>query len=553
MRKQLFTFLFVLISMASVGQMNYAPFMPQTFRANDLAFTSIPSAPFAPYHVANGMYDELGNVLFYTYNTFVLDATSNLLDDDLATMGDDVTDMVIVPKPGTCNKFYIIYVAYRTAGPQSSLRYMEVTVSGSTVTTSPFVNVHIEANHHGSVAISKRLVSGDRYLYYGSPTGIRKYNVTNSGISLVSLITSTGVYSNELELNESSTGWKLLWAGNTSGSFAGLGNKLNVQPLNTSGNNAGAVTTVTIGGGSPTNSATVKGIEFFSSTVAFASVFYGIGNTSNGIYRVTLSTGTAPVLTNSSTYSLSQLEKYGGAYYALGGTNIISGPATLGRFTLSSVTAVTGSPSVSNWAADAFYYMPRGVDGENYNTILNGTGPHVAATWASIPCVGNTVTANITSPVVGTTYTWYAKCGTTYTSLGTGTSKVITIASGCSYVVRAVTSSGCSSLASPTWSGPACPADEIKREAVGAFTGSLVTPNPSSGIFRVSLAAKASNSISPVTVKVFNLQGQLLMQQRSAPQSLIQLDLSAYASNTYLVHAEQDGKMIHQEKLVLQH
>jgi Secretion system C-terminal sorting domain/Ig-like domain CHU_C associated len=551
MRRQFFTFLLILSGITAFGQMNYAPFMPKTFRANDLAFTNIPSAPFAPYHVSNAMYDELGNVLFYTYNEFVLDAASNVLDDDLVALGDDVTDMVIVPKPGTCNKFYIIYVGYRIAGPQSSLRYMEVTVSGSTVTTSPFVNVHIEANHHGSVAVSKRLVSGDRYLYYGSPTGIRKYNVTNSGISLVSLITSTGVYSNELELNESSTGWKLLWAGNTSGSAAGLGNKLNIQPLNTSGNNSGAITSVTIGGGSPTNSATVKGIEFLSSTVAFASVFYGIGNASNGIYRVTLSTGTAPVLTGSANYGITQLEKYGGAYYALG-TSIIGGAATLGRFTLSSVAAVPGSPSVSNWAADAFYYMPRGVDGENYNTILNGTGPHVAATWASIPCVGNTVTANITSPQPGTTYTWYSKCGTTYTSLGTGNSKVITIASGCSYVVRAVTSSGCSSLASPSWSGPACPADEIKREAAAAVTGAFITPNPSRGIFNLSLASKMNMSQSPADVKLYNMQGQLLLQKRVAANTTVQFDLSAYASDTYLIRAEQDGKMIYTEKLVLQ-
>lgn len=444
MKKIFFAGLSVLYSFALYGQMNYVPFMPKTFRVQDNLFTTIPGAGSSPYHISNGMYDEMGNLLFYTHNEFVLSATSVLANNDLNNSTGDITDEVIVPKPGSCNEFYIIYVNY--ASPTTtSLRYAVVTVSGATITVAPFTDLLVENFHHGSIAVSKRLTTANRYLFYGSQTGIRRFLVSNTGIGSQSSLISTSVLANELELYESTAGWKLAWAGNTT---TGFGNTISVLPLTTSGAVSGALTTTTIGGTLNTNSK-IRGLEFLNASIVFAAGFYGPGHPSNGIYRVTLGSGTVTFVPGSAQYGLSQIEKYGNLFYALGYTTL-GGSATLGKFLVSNLLPVAGSPVVSNFSSDSYYFMPRGVDLENYNTILRGNQPATTASWPVNPCPGDVITATVTNVQAGTTYSWWQKCGAVYTQLGTGTSKTLSIQANCSYFVRAVSVAGCSSIGFPT-------------------------------------------------------------------------------------------------------
>jgi hypothetical protein len=550
MKKLFFTIAVCCTASIAYCQMIYAPLMPKTFRSQDNAFATIPGAYVAPHHITNGVYDELGNIIFYTFDEYVLDANSNPANNDLTGFNDDITDEVIVPKPGSCNEYYVIYVNYQNP-LQTALRYCLVTVSGGNITVAPYVNLILENNHHGSIAVSKRLTNGDRYLFYGSPAGIRKLLITSSGISLQALLSSTGVYSYELELNEAATGWKLAWAGATSGNFAGYGNLVNVLPLNTAGNVSGAITTTTIGG-TLNSGSRINGLEFLSSTNVFTAISYGTYDPANGIYRTTLGSNTTTLVTGSLTYCWSNLERYAGGFYALGYSPFVGSPGKLGIFNVASVSAVAASPSVSNLSADNYYYIPRGVDGENYYAILRGNEPAVTATWPVSPCPGDVLTATVTNVQAGTTYTWYQKCGTAYTNLGTGTSKLLTIVSGCSYFVRAVSASGCSSVGFPTSNiAQVCP---IIGGGGGSSKTAAASPNPSTGIFNISIpgaAAAAKTGGSNVNLKVFNALGTLVLQKNAFAAGTVLLDMQGFANGTYLLHVETNGRLINTQKLVV--
>ncbi len=551
MKKHFLTLMACCLVTLAYNQMIYAPLMPKTFRSQDNAFVTIPAAPTLPHHVTNGVYDELGNVIFYTLDEYVLDANSNPSNNDLTSFNDDITDEIIVPKPGSCNQYYVIYVNYQQYFPaQTSLRYCLVTVSGGSITVAPYVTLIIENNHHGSIAASKRLANGDRYLFYGSPGGIRKLLISSTGIALQSLLSTTGMYSYELELNEASTGWKLAWAGATSGNSAGLGNLVNILPLTTAGNVSGSITTTTIGG-TLNNTSRVNGLEFYSSSIVFTSISYGSYNPANGIYRTSLGSSTTTYLTGSMNYAYSNIERYAGGFYALGYT-LLGGPGTLGTINLFSANAVAGAHSVSNLSADFYYYMPRGVDGENYNTILRGNDPAVTASWPVTPCPGDVLTATVTNVQAGTTYTWYQKCGTTYTNLGPGTSKLLTIVSGCTYFVRAVNANGCSSIGFPT--------SNIAKICTGGGGGggssrsAVVAPNPSAGLFTIQIpafAASAKAGSSTISLKVFNTVGHLVLQKNVPAATAVSLDMFDFANGTYLLHIEKSGALINTQKLVV--
>lgn len=68
--------------------------------------TSITGAPNNTYIVANGAYDENNNLLFYVIDDTLKDASSNYVGmiSNYATL----KEIVIVPVPGECRKYYVI-------------------------------------------------------------------------------------------------------------------------------------------------------------------------------------------------------------------------------------------------------------------------------------------------------------------------------------------------------------------------------------------------------------------------------------------------------------
>lgn len=550
MKKNFFTFAFSLFCFISFGQMNFVPIVPKTYYVADNAFVPISGAAITQYRISNGIYNEKGDALFYTVNGAVLNSSFSVVD--YLNGGEDVTDEVIVPKPGTCNEFYIIYVNFSTPN-NTALRYSTVTVNGSTVTVSQWINLIIETNHHGTIAVSKRQATGNRYLFYGSPSGIVRFLVSNGGITFQSQLTTTGVHSNELELYEGASSWQLAWAGTTSGSQPGNGNTINILPLNTSGGAPGTITTTTIGGSlSPLSK--VFGIEFLSQTSIYACVAYSTANPANGIYRVTLGTSTATYMNGSQTYCYSQLERYGVGFCAFGSPNT-GGFGTLGRLVGSNMGTLAGSPTLDNFNSDG-YCVPRGVDGEDYNSILRGSFAAVAATWPANPCPGEVITATVTSPQNGFTYTWYQKCGTTYTALPpNGTSKTLTIMAGCSYFVRATYGIGCSSMAAP-YSNVyhICDPGGNGKSITTDDAGTQVSPNPSTGMFTIYLKGDQLNERNKdenYDLKVYDMNGKQVLQQQSRAMNRIEMDMRTFLAGTYLLRIERGNKLIETKKLII--
>lgn len=171
--------------------------------------TSLPGGASA-YSVANGAYDEAGNLLFYVQDNEIYDDAGDLVDDLPNYYPNSDCDeaytllngeIAIVPIPGTCNEFYVIYGKDNVTG-NSPLLYVEVDCSGAspsityngTVYTGclGYVNqAFIIANHggldHTAFAVSKVYdgsgASAVRFLLSVSATGIVKSIISSSGIS----------------------------------------------------------------------------------------------------------------------------------------------------------------------------------------------------------------------------------------------------------------------------------------------------------------------------------------------------------------------------------
>jgi len=225
MKKNLLYFVVVVLALSNYSstfaQMYYWTTPPYKFNVSLSAptRTNLPGNPPDQYSVANGAYDQSGNLLFYVVDYGIYSPTGVSVGKlgyyNLQICRESYTllqpEVSIIPVPGTCKQFYVIYAMDNLVG-NCPLLYVKVDCSGSspTVTYSQMVFTdclgsgwQLEGEgffigggslDHTSFAVSK-VVSGSgttskRFLYCKSFLGIERYEITATGISNETLIAS---------------------------------------------------------------------------------------------------------------------------------------------------------------------------------------------------------------------------------------------------------------------------------------------------------------------------------------------------------------------------
>lgn len=360
--------------------------------------TSLPGGASA-YSVANGAYAEDGSLLFYVQDNEIRDDAGDIAgylpnyqtsSDCESALSIIDAEIAIVPIPGACKSFYVIYGLHGHMSP-SKLFYIEVDCSsGSPVITfdeTVYVNCFEDyvpsdqpfliENHGGTVnvafAVSKVYTgsgaSAERFLFSVGAYGISRSIISSSGISSGTLTTNTTLgltASFDFEGIEAEISWGsnyFAWSSANGKVFT-----INIDPSN--GDYVLYSTeTYSVSG--------AKGIEFSNSTgnpylyVAAASDLKRI-NTSNQTYS-SFSWGGSNDLSNT-------FLEYGKNGRIYGVSPIYSGSTLTGSklipivstSVLTGITADIDSRYVSNSSSIyGIFTLPDQIDGEDY-TYFNG-------------------------------------------------------------------------------------------------------------------------------------------------------------------------------------
>lgn len=412
-----FTLLGMLVTQGLFAQMNTWVTPPIQYNMTSITTPTSPLYSGAPssgsYEVANGAHDIDGTLLFYVQGTNVMNPNGTAAGELGGYFGGVSPytansafiqgEVAIVPIPGTCKQFYVIYI--RNNGQYiGQAFYTKVDCSsGSVVVTNNGSAIYFPGcggSCHGypgfdiglgtgtgsstsGIAVSK-IVSGSdatavRFLYTCGANGIVKYDITASGIgsgtSFGTLSSSAGALTGDdygtLELELSPDGKYLAWS---SAGGASPTNKVYYCPL-------------VIASGLPSRASTkvdfvslnsIKGLEFDKSATP---VLYVIGGTTGtNVYgKFTVSpTAITPSYTalTGTGYDLSQsfLEfgKSGRLYAVAAGATPKLASITLGSGAIASGLTkqvyFDSRHDYSPWCTGFtnVYTLPDQVDGQNY-------------------------------------------------------------------------------------------------------------------------------------------------------------------------------------------
>jgi hypothetical protein len=186
------------------------------------------------YFSSNGAFDHSGNLKFYVQDLNIYVTGSSAPSASLPTItngggtwAQPGHEIEVVPVPGSCNQYYVIYElnTISNGGGGSYVAYVMVDCSsGSPVMTTPSNNV-LSTSQGVGLAVSKTITSGNRYLFTmdgGVLGGMVRYTIGpwNSGVGISSQTSvnpsGTTGYANSicaLELSPDQT--RLAWNGGT--------------------------------------------------------------------------------------------------------------------------------------------------------------------------------------------------------------------------------------------------------------------------------------------------------------------------------------------------
>ncbi|HRN42297.1 MAG TPA: hypothetical protein PK649_09520, partial [Vicingus sp.] len=205
----------LMLTQYSSAQMIYWTTPPKKWNTTSStpSSTSLPGSPASAYSVSNGAYDEAGNLMFYIQDNSLFDESGDFVrsmpiyqtsSDCEGALSIIDAEIAIVPIPGACKSFYVIYGLHGHMSP-SKLFYIEVDCSSG----SPVVNfdetVYVMCwgnyvpsdqpfliDNHGGVfnvafAVSKVYdgsgASAERFLLSVSSHGIVRSEISSAGIS----------------------------------------------------------------------------------------------------------------------------------------------------------------------------------------------------------------------------------------------------------------------------------------------------------------------------------------------------------------------------------
>lgn len=361
--------------------------------------TSLPGGASA-YSVANGAYDETGNLLFYVQDKLIINSTGNYAGslpsynasnsdchDGLEILNSEIA---IIPIPGACKSFYVIYGLHGHMSP-SSLAYIKVDCSsGSPVITYNgsvlvycfgswvFSNQPFIINNHGgglnlAFAVSKIYTgsgaTAKRFLLSVSPYGIVRSEISSSGISTGTLTNNTTLgltAQNDFDGYEAEISWgsnKFAWSSSNGKVFT-----INIDPLDGSFITSSTVT-YSISG--------AKGIEFNNSTGTTPYLYVAAATNIQRIYTYNQSITNISWGTNDLSNTFLEYGKNGRIYgvspiYSGG---VLTGSKLVGIVGTSVLTGITADidsryTSISN-SSNGIFTLPDQIDGEDY-TYFNG-------------------------------------------------------------------------------------------------------------------------------------------------------------------------------------
>jgi len=216
----------------TVAQMNYWTTPPYKFNmtAATPTSTALPGG-LSAYSVANGAYDENGNLLFYVqdqniFNSAGVNLGNCFIDYTCGEFESHFSPMQIeiVPIPGACNQFYVFYSLYDEMGP-SILVYIKVDCSSGApvciynTNLCGGINQPFLTEHSGfldvAFAVSKVYTgsgsTAKRFLLSVSTNGeIKRSEISATGVSSSTTIanyTQLGISDSEGEINEAEISW----------------------------------------------------------------------------------------------------------------------------------------------------------------------------------------------------------------------------------------------------------------------------------------------------------------------------------------------------------
>lgn len=471
--------------------------------------TSLPGG-FTPYEVANGAYEENGNLIFYAEADNNIISIYNSLGTSIGslnTLYSSVTgyyytqigeELSIVPVPGSCRQFYVIFSAGAGALTGSAVGYAKIDCnSGVTISTQTTL-VDYWGGNSSAIAVSKvtDVQAGSRYLFAMGYSSINRYTITSTGIASKTLIANDatiGSNSNywitsQLVLSPDQT--QLAW-GSTNG---GINNK--VFQITLSGYSYFSSTSYPFAGDTYLHC-----VEFNSNS---DRIFVSTNNGLKYIYG-----GAVYTIPSSSTYNNCQL--------GLALSNYIYCTDNTGKFGRINANAVTPTVALAsglsgdlNYGNDTYapissscYRLPDQIEGEDYSYFFS-----IKKAFANFSINGN--------PIACPSYNQLYNCAAgsmILNNLTTGAATSFTIQ------VRSATGADCNTTTS-TYTGPVVTiAAPLTSYDLKTYDGGYLTSALHTGYYIVYFTA--CNACNVVTTQ----------------QALIKVDnIGAYAADYKLLY-----------------
>lgn len=357
-------------------------------------------APAQTNQVANGIYDENDNLLFYVSDNSVYDYNNSLIGDIDPPNGG--AEIVIVPfgNNNSCRSKFNIFTTTSNQIGLVSLTQTIVDLKSLSLTNTIVFSMTLQ-REFGALALSKH-TGGIRNLYFlagsgtiGSQGGgmIYKLTVNNNGsVTSPTLIFPTTPYLNDgaevfsRELDLSPDGKYLAWSSLARANSSPTQYRYHFIALDLSGNyDPGTYQQFNIPGITGNNVSGFRGVEFSQSGAA-TKLFMGAGT--DGIYYTDIPNVSGFTnVTNSAllNFGLSQIEhSFNGYMYAASGN---SSTGNVGAFDPSdpvpmivpsqSFTLTNPLPPNSGFDGAALYTLPDQIDGQNYDQIVPVSVPPI--------------------------------------------------------------------------------------------------------------------------------------------------------------------------------
>jgi len=377
--------------------------------------------------VANGMYDELGYLIFYVADDKVFDYNNN----ELGSIKSGGTEIIIVPfgNNSSCQRKFNIFSTSGGFTSASSLWQTVLDMNSFTLTSYLIDTIKYQgytSTEFGAIALSNLTSANVRYLYFlagpgtinSSVGGIKKITVNINGSvtingriypTIANLNNNAGAEIFAQELDLSPDGRWLAW-----GSYAFANNttygtqfRYHLLELDASGqylnNSYKRFNIPSISGNNNVNS--FRGVEFLqksSSTGMSTQLFIGAG--SDGIYSIEiplvnsipLFTDFTQVVNSNLGFGFSQLEMANNSfmYASMGGMfNNVGAfdPNNISPIILNSSSFTLPSPlPQGGFLGASLYTLPDQIDGQDYSLITPGfVSPVVTTDVLEFPAIGS--------------------------------------------------------------------------------------------------------------------------------------------------------------------